>query len=98
MDDDLVRNSRDMPDIDKFRLDKFCLDKCPCDSWCMLNMVPGAYFYSLVNIRSVIDEILLIWTNVARTSFALTNVIMTVGICSRWSQEPAFKVWSKSGQ
>ena len=26
------------------------------------------------------------------------NVTVTVGICSRLSQEPTFKVWSKSGQ
>ena len=37
-------------------------------------------------------------TNVARTNVAWTNVTVTVGIFSRWSQEPAFKVWSKLGQ
>ena len=63
---------------------------------------------SLVKIRPVTAKILLIWTNVARayvsrtnvarTYVAWTNVSKTVGICSRWSQEPTFKVWSKSGQ
>ena len=24
--------------------------------------------------------------------------LVTVGICSRWSQEPTFQVWSKWGQ
>ena len=35
------------------------------------------------NIRSEIDEKFLIWINVARTNVALTNVTVTVGICSR---------------
>ena len=35
------------------------------------------------NIGSVIAEIFLIWINVARTNVALTNVTVTVGICSR---------------
>ena len=34
-----------------------------------------------------------IWANVART-----NVTWSVGISSRCSHEPTFKVWSKSGQ
>ena len=37
------------------------------------------------------------WTNVARTSVAGTNVTLTVRICSRCSHEPMFKVSSKSG-
>ena len=53
---------------------------------------------SLVKIGSVIGKIFLIWTNVARTYDAWTNVTVTVGICSRWSQEPTFQVWSKWGQ
>ena len=52
----------------------------------------------LIKIGSVIPEIFLIWTNVARTNVARTNVIVTVGICLSWSQDPTFKVWSKSGQ
>ena len=32
------------------------------------------------------------------SNVAWTNVTMTVGICSRCSQEPIFKVSSKSGQ
>ena len=35
----------------------------------------------LVPKKLVIDEILLIWTNVARTHVAWTNVTITVGIC-----------------
>ena len=47
---------------------------------------------------SVTVEILLVWTNVARTIVAWTNVNVTVGICFRCSQEPTFKVSSKSVQ
>ena len=36
---------------------------------------------SLVKIGSVTADIFLIWTNVARTYVALTNVTITVGIC-----------------
>ena len=43
-------------------------------------------------------EVFLIWTNVTRTNVAWTNVIVTVGICSRYSHESTFKVSSKSGQ
>ena len=46
---------------------------------------------SLVKIGPVTAEILLIWTNVART-----NVVVV--ICSRCSQEATFKVSSKSVQ
>ena len=42
--------------------------------------------------ESVLSEIFLICTNVA-----WTNVNVTVGICSRCSKEPIFKVSSKSG-
>ena len=52
----------------------------------------------MAKIGSVTAEILLIWTNVPRRNVAWTNVTVTVGICSKWSQEPIFKVWSKSGQ
>ena len=52
----------------------------------------------MVNIGSVTDEIILIWTNVARTNVAQTNVNLIVRIYSRWFQEAAFKVSSKSGQ
>ena len=48
---------------------------------------------SLVKIRT-----LLIWTGVARIYVTWTNVTITVGICKRWSQEPTFTDWSKSGQ
>ena len=53
---------------------------------------------SLVKIVSVTAEIFLIWTIVARTNVAWTNITMTVGIFSTCFQEPTFKVWSKSGQ
>ena len=52
----------------------------------------------LVKIGSVTAETFLIWTNVTRTNVAWTNVSVTVGIFSRWSQEPTYKVWSKSCQ
>ena len=63
----------------------------------MFKMVPGTYLWSLVKIKLVTAEMFLIWTNVARTNVAWTDVILTVGICSNRSQEPTFKVWSKSG-
>ena len=53
---------------------------------------------SLAKIGSVTVEILLTWTNVARTNVAWTNIILTDGICSKCSQEPTFKVSAKSGQ
>ena len=46
---------------------------------------------------SVTVEIFLICANVTRANVAWTNVNVTVGICSRCSQEPIFKVSSKSG-
>ena len=52
---------------------------------------------SLLKILPVTAEIFLIWTNVTMKNVACTNVTMIVGICSRWSQEPTFKIWSKSG-
>ena len=53
---------------------------------------------SLVKIKSVIAEIFLILTNVTRANVAWTNVTVTGGICSIYSQGPMFKVPSKSGQ
>ena len=50
----------------------------------------------MVKIGSLTPEIFLIWAIVARTNVAWTNVTMTVGICSRCSQEPTFKVSSNS--
>ena len=64
----------------------------------LLEMVPGAYLKTFVKIMSVTAELFLIWTNVARTNVAWTNVIVAVEICSRSPQETTFKVWSKSGQ
>ena len=48
------------------------------DDWHLLKMVLGTFHSSLVKIRSVTAEIFLIWTNVARTNVALTNVTVTV--------------------
>ena len=82
-------------------MNKCCLGLCCFDKWhhdTLLKHVPGIYVYSLVQIESVPTEILLIWTIVARTNVAWTNVTMTVGICCRYSQDPTFKVWSKLGQ
>ena len=42
---------------------------------------PRNYLESLVKIGPVTAEILLIWTNVARTNVAWTNVTVTVYIC-----------------
>ena len=42
-------------------------------------LVPEAFLKSLVKIEPVTAEILLIWTNVARTNVAWTNVTGTVG-------------------
>ena len=61
-------------------------------------MFPGTYLQSLIKIGSVTVEIFLIWTNVARTNVAWTNVNLIVGIRSKGSQKATFKVSSKSGQ
>jgi len=66
---------------------------CPKKSWAEKTL--GLKL--LVKIGSAIAEILLIWTNVARTNVAWTNVTITVEICSIRSQELTFSVWSKSG-
>ena len=79
--------------MDKCHQDIFFLDKCYCDSWHLLKLVPGTYFWSLVKFRSVTAE-----TNVARTNITWINVAMTVWISSRWSHQFTFKVRSKSGQ
>ena len=50
---------------------------------------------NVVKIGSVTAEIFPIWTNVARTNVTWTNVTLTVGICSKCSQEPTLKVSSK---
>ena len=54
-----VGSSGDIPN-----LNKDCQDKCHCESWHLLKMGPEAYLLSLVNIRSVIDEIF----NIAKLS------------------------------
>ena len=85
-----VSNSWDYADMDKCCWDIHFLNKCHPNSWHLLKMVPGTYLLTA--------EIFLIWKIVARTNVAWTYVPMTVGICSRCSQEPTFKVLSTSGQ
>ena len=58
-------------------------------------MVPETFIQNLVKIGSVTAEIFLIWTHVTRTNVDRKNVTIIVGIYSRWSQEPTFKIWSK---
>ena len=38
-----VNNSWDIPDMDKCRKDKCCLNKCHFESWNMLKKVPGTF-------------------------------------------------------
>ena len=64
----------------------------------MFQKVPGTYLKSLVKIGSVTAEIFLIWTNVARTNVAWTNVIVTVGIFSKKSHETTFTILSNLGK
>ena len=52
----------------------------------------------MVKFGSVTAEIFRTWTNVIMTNVALTNVPVTVKICTRWSKGPNFKVLSKLGQ
>ena len=52
---------------------------------------------SLLKSLSVTAEIFFILTNVTMKKVACTNVTVIVGICSRYFQEPTFKIWSKSG-
>ena len=52
----------------------------------------------MVKIGSITAEIFLIWAHVVMTSVAWTNVTMQVSVCDKWSEEPIFKVLSKSGQ
>ena len=42
----------------------------------------------LVKIESITADVLLIYTNVARTYIAWINIIITVEICQRWSNIP----------
>ena len=70
------------------------MDKCHLESSHLLKIVPGTYI--LVKIESVTPEIFLIqWRNVVGTNVVWKNVAVTVGICSRCSQNPMFRVWSK---
>ena len=70
----LLSNSWDIAKHDKCRQVTYCLDKFHHDSWHLLQMVPESWLWSLVKIGFVTAEILLIWTNVARTNVAWTNV------------------------
>ena len=97
-DQNRINNIWDNPNMDKCCQDICYLDKSCHDSWHLLKIVPGTCIWILVQIGSVTAEILLIWTNIARTNVAFTNVTVTVGICFRCSQDPLFKVWSKSDQ
>ena len=60
--------------------------------------VPTNQPLEFVKIGSVTAEIFQMWTNIAITNVAWTNITGTFGICSRCSREPTLKVWSKSGQ
>ena len=71
-------NSWDIAKNDKSRQVTCCLDKFHHDSWHLLQMVPKSWLWSLVKIGSVTAEILLIWTNVARTNVAWTNFYLTI--------------------
>ena len=51
---------------------------------------------SLLKNLSIPADIFLKWSNVTMKNIASINVTMIVGICSRWSQEPIFKVLSES--
>ena len=59
--------------------------------WHRLKMVQESSILSLVKIGSVAAEIFLIWTKVAGTNVAWTNVIVAVGICSKWPKERTLK-------
>ena len=89
----LVSSSFDNPPMDKDHQEKCYLDKCLSDIWHMLKMTQETYFSRFFKIGA---KILLIWTIVARTNAAWTNVTMTVGIFKTWSTDTTFKVWSKS--
>ena len=78
---DPASNSWDIPDMEKY-----CQDKC------YKKLGPKLW----IIIGSVTAEIFLIWTNVARTNIAWTNVTVTVGICLRWSQEPLMFVHNRA--
>ena len=45
--------------MDKCHQDKYCLDKCHCDSLNLFKMAPGTYISNLIEIGSVTAEILL---------------------------------------
>ena len=49
--------------MEKSPQDKCCLDKYHCDDWNLFKRVPRTYLSSLVKIRSVTAEVLLLWTN-----------------------------------
>ena len=78
-------NSWDIAKNDKSLQVTCCLDKFHHDSWHLLQIVPKSWLWSLVKIGSVTAEILLIWTNVARTNVAWTNIHITIVLdCQEW--------------
>ena len=86
-----VSNSWDIPDMDKCHQDKCCVEKCHCDSYNLSKMVPGTFFQSLVKIGFILAEIFLIWTNVAGTNVARTNVIVTLESVKKGPRNLTFK-------
>ena len=58
----------------------------------IFEMFHGTYLKCLVKIGSVTAEIFLIWTNIAMTNVAWTNVNVIVSISARCSKEHSFKV------
>ena len=96
-----VSNSWNIAYMDKCRQDKCCMEKMWLWQLASVKRVPvtlGTYLESLVKIGPVTAEILLIWTNVARTNVVWTSVTVLVYICQRGFREPTCKVWWKLGQ
>ena len=67
------------------------MEKCYCDSYNLSKMVPGTFFQSLVKIGFILAEIFLIWTNVAGTNVARTNVIVTLESVKKGPRNLTFK-------
>ena len=70
--------------------------------WLTQNLGPNEFGTSFVYSKLLGQKCLAIiwqmWINVTRTNVVWTNVTLTVEFCSKSSQEPTFKVSSKSGQ
>ena len=52
-----ISNRWDIPNMDKCCQDKYCMDKCQCDSWNLFKMARGTYLWNLNKIESVTAEI-----------------------------------------